>query len=184
MRPEVIFRRKISDINPRASKDRMNAYFLCLGGNSGDREANLARATGMLGSCGTIASCSSLYETEAWGMSGPAFLNQVICYETDLSPFELLDLIFSIEDALGRASRTGVYADRPMDIDILLAGDLVLDSPRVTIPHPRMSERRFVLVPLCEIAPQTVHPVTRETVRAMLARCADPLGVRAYHREP
>jgi 2-amino-4-hydroxy-6-hydroxymethyldihydropteridine diphosphokinase len=149
-------------------------YFLGIGSNLGDKRRNLERARRRLEAAGlTILKASSVYRTEPVDVAGqPLFLNQVLKVETDLGPQELLDLAKSIERAMKRvpAARRG---PRTIDIDILLAGDTIIDTPGLTIPHLRLAARNFVLVPLLEIAPGAVHPVLRKTVREMVRECPD-----------
>jgi len=144
--------------------------YLALGSNLGDRAANLAEAVRKLAECQVrVLRCSRLYETEPMGLRAqPWFLNQVVEAETDLFPLQLLARTLEIERELGRR-RTLPNAPRTLDIDILLFGGFVVDTPRLRIPHPRMNDRRFVLEPLAELAPDLRHPVTRRTIRDHLA---------------
>ena len=129
--------------------------YLSLGSNLGDRHALLLLATDLLARrVGRLLRASSFIETEPWGYASPhRYLNAVLLLQTDLSPFQVLEETQAIERQLGRTSKTsgGQYADRPIDIDILLYGDLRLTTPQLTIPHPRMYQRDFVLRPLREI---------------------------------
>ena len=133
-----------------------NAY-LGLGSNLGDREANIRKAISLIGEkVGLVLRQSSLIETEPWGFeSEHPFLNAAVMVLTTLSPIECLDATQQIERELGRKkkSKNGIYHDRPIDIDLLLYGDLKLSTPRLTIPHPHMFERDFVMIPLREIMP-------------------------------
>ncbi|MCI0439003.1 MAG: 2-amino-4-hydroxy-6-hydroxymethyldihydropteridine diphosphokinase [Chloroflexi bacterium] len=144
--------------------------YLGLGSNLGDREENIARALASLRQISTSLTASSLYETTPQGFRDqPPFLNAVCRLWTRLDPFQLLRETQRIESEIGRR-RTFVNAPRVLDIDILLYGTLSLRSPHLTIPHPRMAERAFVLEPLAEIAPQLRHPVLGATMRSLLAR--------------
>ena len=161
---------------------KVEAY-LGLGSNLGDREQNLARATDLLAQRVKIDSMSSLYVTEPVDYKDqPLFLNAVCRIRTSLAPEELLGLAKRIEAAMGRKP-SFVNGPRPIDIDILFYGDLVVNIPRLVIPHPRVQERAFVLVPLAEIASRLVHPVTGQTVGEMVGRLKDRKGVRVWSQE-
>jgi len=133
----------------------MTELYLSLGSNLGDREQMLRRAIQLIGErIGTLQRVSSFIETEPWGFqSEHPFLNAACLVQTTLSPEQCLDETQKIERELGRKrkSRDGVYCDRPIDIDLLLYGDLKLNTPRLTLPHPHMLERDFVMIPLREI---------------------------------
>ncbi len=161
----------------------MPAILLALGTNLGDRIANLARARDLLASDALhIQTLSPIYETEPWGVvDQPRFLNQVLGGVTDLEPEALLDRVKAIERAMGRNLGGVRYGPRIIDIDILAYDDLVFRSPRLTIPHARLSERAFVLVPLADIAPHWRHPLLGLSVVEMLAR-VDASGVYPYGR--
>lgn len=159
-------------------KPRSVAVYLGLGSNLGNRQGNLVQAVSYLGERVNIGQVSSLYETEPVGYrEQPWFLNAVCRGATQLSPEELLDFAKEIESDLGRVSGFR-NAPRPIDIDILLYGNLIVGTPQLIIPHPRLAERAFVLVPLAEIAPDLVHPVSQKTVRELLAEIKDVTGVR------
>jgi 2-amino-4-hydroxy-6-hydroxymethyldihydropteridine diphosphokinase len=146
----------------------MPTIYLGLGSNLGDREANLRRALDLLGERVQVKRTSSIYETEPVGFKDqPQFLNLVCCGTTELSPRDLLAFVKSIEAVMGRLP-TVRFGPRLIDIDILFYDDLVLDEADLVIPHPRLHERAFVLVPLSEIAPDLVHPVLKKTVRDLL----------------
>ncbi len=144
--------------------------YLSLGSNIGDRAANLRDAIERLRSVGEVGAVSSLYETEPIEYTEqPWFVNCVVEIETGLSPTKLLGGILEIEKQMGR-HREKKKGPRNIDIDILLYGDEIVDGPELTIPHPAMQERRFVLEPLAEIAPEVVHPISQKTVRELLER--------------
>ena len=154
-------------------------YYLSLGSNLGEETRNLARARSLIERSGIqIVRSSSLYSTQPVGMSDqPWFANQVIEIATALRPPGLLRLLKKVEKTLGR--RPGpINGPRLIDIDILLAGDLVLTEKDLVIPHPRLQHRNFILVPLKEIAPEAVHPVTKTTVLDLFKTSRDPAIVR------
>jgi len=149
-------------------------YYLGLGSNLGDSFAHIRGAESRLRKAGVrIIRCSSVYRTEPVGsVNQPWFLNRVIEIDTDQSPLELLVTVKAIETKRGRCPgpRNG---PRPIDIDILLAEGTILRTASLEIPHPRLPERRFALVPLVEIAPDLVHPVFKKSIRSILRRCPD-----------
>jgi 2-amino-4-hydroxy-6-hydroxymethyldihydropteridine diphosphokinase len=143
---------------------------LSLGSNLGNRGANLQRAIEQLRALGEIKATSSIYETEPMELTDqPQFLNCVVALETDLSPQFLLANLLEIERKLGRDRKQSTpKGPRLIDIDIALFGDTVLESPELTIPHPAMHLRRFVLAPLAEIAPDAIHPVFMRSAADLL----------------
>jgi len=148
--------------------------YVSLGSNVGDREAQLREALSRLSVAGRVAAVSSFYETEPVEFTEqPWFLNCAVALETGQTPQELMASILLVEEAMGRR-RTQKKGPRTIDIDILLFGDMIVDSAEVTIPHPAMQDRRFVLEPLAEIAPEVCHPVLRKTIAAL--RDALPAG--------
>jgi 2-amino-4-hydroxy-6-hydroxymethyldihydropteridine diphosphokinase len=158
----------------------MTRVYLGLGINLGEREQNLTIALARLQERLRLVAVSSLYETVPWGVADqPPFLNAAVAAETDLSPAELLVFIKGVEREMGRQP-SGHWGPRLIDIDILLYGDLVLQTPDLVIPHPRLAERAFVLVPLAEIAPDAVHPVYQQTLQALLARVSGREGVQKW----
>ena len=151
--------------------------YLGLGSNLGDRKANLEKALQLLGERLTIRQVSSLYQTEPVGhREQPLFFNAVCRAETDLGPLQLLSLVKGIEAALGRVPSFAA-GPRSIDVDILLYGDLTIEIADLTIPHPRIAERAFVLVPLLELSPDLVHPVSGECVRSLAAAVQGQQGV-------
>ena len=142
--------------------------YLSLGSNLGDREANLREAIRRLGELGTVKKVSSFYETEPVEFTEqPWFVNCAVELQTILSARELLNGMLAIELAMGR-ERIQPKGPRLIDLDILLFGDLVVDEHGLTVPHPAMHERRFVLEPLAELAPGAVHPLLKRTISELL----------------
>ena len=165
-----------------ALADSCIAYLSC-GSNLGDRKANLQCAIGDLRATGLIVRrLSSVYETEPVGFADqPWFLNIAVAADTSLSPQELLDCCLEIEARHGRI-RSFRGAPRVLDIDILLFGGLIIDTASLQVPHPRMAQRRFVLQPLAQIAPDELHPLLGLKIASLLATCSDPARV-THHSE-
>lgn len=162
---------------------------MLLGSNLGDRQLFLKEADRLLQEqAGRILERSSIYETEPWGFtSKDLFLNQALKIETSLDPYELLKVIKAIETKLGRIRKTQKYSPRCIDIDILFYNDEVYFSDDLVIPHPRLHDRMFTLVPLNEIAPDYLHPILKKTIRKLINDCDDKLAVRkvkgSLHRQ-
>src|ERR1043165_7420513 len=154
------------------------AYFL-LGSNEGYREGFLRQALDALAAdvaCGPVL-VSSIYETAAWGLEDqPSFLNLAVGIETALTPEGILQVIRDVEGSLGRQRRV-VWGQRTLDVDILLYGDRIIQTPDLHVPHPRLPERRFALAPLADIAGEVLHPVLHKTIAQLLEECPDLLPV-------
>jgi len=152
----------------------MNNVSLLIGGNMGNRMANLATARNSINiECGPIIAASSIYETEAWGYKNQdAFLNQALFIQTSLAADTLMDTILKIELALGR-KREIPLGPRIIDIDIIYYNNEIINTLNLTIPHPSMAQRKFVLMPLTEIAPNYMHPILQKTNEVLLKECGD-----------
>jgi 2-amino-4-hydroxy-6-hydroxymethyldihydropteridine diphosphokinase len=160
--------------------------FLGIGTNLGNREYYLDRALEAIGaSAGEVSAVSRIYETEPWGFkSKNKFLNMAVRINTDLEPEELLHTVLEIEKQLGRKRKTKRYSSRTVDIDILLYGDRVIMEQCLQVPHPKLGQRRFVLVPLCDIAAEMVHPVLMKTFARLLEECGDENKVEVVFSTP
>ncbi|MDR3705795.1 MAG: 2-amino-4-hydroxy-6-hydroxymethyldihydropteridine diphosphokinase [Paludibacteraceae bacterium] len=160
----------------------MATVYLGLGTNLGDKPANLQFALDSISGqqIGVISSMSPVYQSEAWGYtSDNSFLNMVVCAETELAPEALLNACQRIEIAAGRETKSGRdYADRVLDLDILYYDKLVLHQNKLSIPHPLIAERKFVLQPLCDIAPFFVDPALGNTITDMLMACTDKTRIQ------
>lgn len=156
----------------------MNKIFLITGGNIGDRKKNLETAAVLIEKqIGKIIKSSQIYETDAWGITEQhSFYNQIHIVESRFSAFEVMEKILKIEEKMGRV-RTIKNAARIIDIDILFFNDDTVNEENLTIPHPQIFNRRFVLMPLDELAPEKIHPAFKESIHDLLAKCKDELKV-------
>lgn len=162
----------------------MSTAYIALGANLGDRVATIESALRGLGDFGCITNVSALYETDPVGFDDqPRYLNAVAEIETELSPDALLDALLRVEAEHGRV-RTFANAPRTLDLDLLLYDDQRRSSPRLTLPHPRMHERAFVLVPLAEIAPDVRVPGLESRASDLLAQLGEVLGIERYLPRP
>ncbi len=158
----------------------MAIAYLMLGSNKGERLQNLQQALEAIrGQTGSLLACSAVYETDPWGFEDPVtFYNQLAIVETALSVEALLQRLLDIEKMMGRERTAGKYTSRTLDIDILFYDTLVMQSDFLTVPHPRLHERRFVLEPLVEICPMVIHPLLGKTAWQLWRECMDISGVR------
>lgn len=155
----------------------MKKAYLSLGSNLGEKEKNLARAIRYINlEVGHVVDLSGIYETEPWGFeSDSKFLNMVVEIVSDLTPLEMIDKCLEIETKLGRSRNSNEgYSSRIIDIDILFYENEIILEKKLILPHPHLQDRRFILEPLCDLAPDFVHPVLHESISALLANCADP----------
>jgi 2-amino-4-hydroxy-6-hydroxymethyldihydropteridine diphosphokinase len=160
----------------------MSLVYLVLGGNQGNRTEIFSKAIDLVTSeIGQKTAISSIYESESWGFESDLFINQVIAVKTLLSPEQVLSIAQHIENRLGRMRKSNGYEARTLDIDLLYYDDIVVENEILTLPHPRIPNRRFVLVPMAEIAPSHEDPLTGLSIKEMLQNCTDlskvwPLG--------
>jgi 2-amino-4-hydroxy-6-hydroxymethyldihydropteridine diphosphokinase len=159
----------------------MNKAYLLTGGNTGDRTHNLTQAQQWIEKlAGKVLRSSALYQTAAWGNTDQApFLNQILVIATPMDAPTLMRTLLQIEQKMGR-TRTVKNAPRNIDIDILFFNKSILQTPQLTIPHPQIQYRRFVLTPLNELSPGLVHPVLKKTVHQLLLQCSDGLDVKKF----
>jgi 2-amino-4-hydroxy-6-hydroxymethyldihydropteridine diphosphokinase len=160
----------------------MEKAYLVLGSNVGDRMAYLQQAITQLSDDNNkLMRLSSVYESEPWGFDHPDyFLNQAVALLTSLDALELLKKLHEIEHSLGRVRVSGKYQARTIDLDIILFGNQTLCTPELTIPHPYMAQRMFVLQPLMELIPETVHPCLHRTIKELTEQCPDKLQVKRW----
>ncbi|MBN9299919.1 MAG: 2-amino-4-hydroxy-6-hydroxymethyldihydropteridine diphosphokinase [Filimonas sp.] len=156
----------------------MNDVYLLIGGNLGDRMAFLRQAKSLIGqSAGHITAISSIYETSAWGMEDqPPFYNCALQIKSNIAPETLMGILLNIETLMGR-ERLIKFGPRTIDIDMILYNDKIINTAILTLPHPQMQNRRFVLQPLAEIAGNAMHPVLHKTINQLLEECPDTLDV-------
>jgi len=159
----------------------MNKTYLLLGSNMGNSQTQLSKAIGFIEKqIGKITRRSGLYATAPWGNSNqPDFLNQVIIVQTRLTAAQTMQTILGIEKKMGRL-RTVKNAPRIIDIDILFFNKEIIDEEQLTVPHPQLQNRRFVLVPLNELSPNFKHPVLNKTVHRLFIHCPDKLNVKKF----
>lgn len=159
----------------------MPTLFLGLGTNQGNRSRQLSIARGLCRQFfGELTGISPIYTTKAWGVEDqPDFLNQVIKISTELNPSICLTSALAIENLMGRVRQTH-WGPRVIDVDLLYYDDQLIDTPKLSLPHPRIHERRFVLQPLVAIAPEWIDPKHQKTATQLLNECKDPLAVQLY----
>jgi len=162
----------------------MSQVIISLGSNLGNRVLHLNDAISKIQKeIGSILAKSSIFESESWGFkSENIFLNQVVSFQTELMPEEILKRILKIENDLGRIRISDTYESRTIDLDILFLDDKIINKKALQIPHPRIQERKFILVPLYEILPDFVHPISKKSIHKMLDECQDKLWVKKFIR--
>ena len=159
----------------------MNEVYLQLGSNIGDRLDNLDQSIKIIiERIGNVLEKSSVYESTPWGVENQRnFLNQVIFVKSNFDPYTILDLVLQIEKDMGRI-RIEKWGERIIDIDILFIDDLIIESENLCIPHEFIAKRKFVLQPMCEIAPGFIHPKLNKTISQLLEECIDEEKVNVY----
>jgi 2-amino-4-hydroxy-6-hydroxymethyldihydropteridine diphosphokinase len=156
----------------------MKKTILLLGGNEGDVKSSFKNSILQLSKFGKIVNLSKIYETQPWGfLTKDKFLNQAIVFETELTPLDLLFSINQIEENLGRIRNEEQWTSRNIDIDILFYNDEIISHQKLIVPHMLIQDRKFVLVPLCEIIPEYIHPIFNKTMLELLQECSDNLEV-------
>ncbi|MDZ4663291.1 MAG: 2-amino-4-hydroxy-6-hydroxymethyldihydropteridine diphosphokinase [Bacteroidota bacterium] len=162
----------------------MNRSFLCLGGNLGDRLENIEKALVRIKKFAKIVKRSSIYETQSWGeISDNLYLNMCVEIHTKLDASGLMKALLQSEKELGRTRTSKLNTDRNIDIDILFFNESIIKSKLLHVPHPRLHLRKFVLIPLAEIAPKFVHPKLKKTISALKKQCKDKLNVTKFSPE-
>ncbi len=160
----------------------MECCYILFGSNMGDKDALFAQACLLINNrCDQVVRASAAYESEPWGFEAEEwFLNRIIVVETDKGPEEVLQQLLDIERELGRVRHPEIqgYTSRTVDLDLLYFGQRVINTDTLTVPHPRLHLRRFALVPMCEVAPEWVHPVFGLTQQELLLQCPDECIVR------
>jgi 2-amino-4-hydroxy-6-hydroxymethyldihydropteridine diphosphokinase len=180
-------RQRCSNLKLRFAKSQlclMNTCYLLTGSNLGNRFSQLEQAARMIQAhVGVVVQQSSVYETAPWGNTEqPGFLNQCLEVTTGLNAFETMHALLQIETAMGRMRSSQPWQPRMIDIDLLLFNDEAFTTAALTVPHPRLHERRFALVPLNEIAAEVLHPVFQDSVSRLLEICPDMLSVKKISR--
>jgi len=160
---------------------QQNIAFLLTGSNLGHRLTNLQQAHSFIEpTLGNVLAASSFYQTAAWGLLNQgAFLNQVLKVQTTLSAHDLLEAVLAIELQMGRERRQH-WGERLIDIDILFFNEDIVSTPKLTLPHPYLHQRKFTLVPMAEISPYWQHPIYRRTIEELAEECTDSLEVELY----
>ncbi|MGY6650368.1 2-amino-4-hydroxy-6-hydroxymethyldihydropteridine diphosphokinase [Wenyingzhuangia sp. IMCC45574] len=153
----------------------MNTAYLSLGTNLGNKLENLNRALQKLSQLGTIQKVSWVYQTPPWGFKSDDFYNIALSLTTNLSAFDLIDQLLNIEQELGRTRKENAtgYSARPLDIDIIFFNYEIINTEKLVIPHPRMHDRKFVLIPLLDLTSQYKHPVLKTSLEELLEQCTD-----------
>lgn len=155
---------------------KKNKALILLGANLGDIKQSFNNAINEIKQFGFINNFSSLYLSPSWGFKAPDFINQAIILETELTPFELLDKLLCIEEKMGRKRIGEGYQSRTIDLDVILIKDVIIHSEKLTVPHIKMHERKFVLVPCNEIAPKWNHPILNKSINELLEHCEDTIN--------